>query len=99
MAELKAATPRNVKGCTLLVNEQQSPVISLTPYKMPQSAFRNSPQHGTLEAYDMDAPLPPMPSMPAKYYPFSVGPETIVPNDPFGLNYSLEEAIQVINTL
>ena len=40
-----------------------------------------------------------MPSMPAKYYPFSVGPDTIVPNDPFGLNYTLEEAIQVIDIL
>ena len=31
MAELTAVTPRNVKGCTLLLNEQQAPVISLTP--------------------------------------------------------------------
>ena len=67
MAELKAVTPRNVKGRTLLVNEQPSPVMSLTTYKTPQLAFRNSPQHWTLEAYDMDAPLPPMPSMPARY--------------------------------
>ena len=73
--------------------------MSITPYNTPQSAFRNSPKHVTLEAYDMDAPLPPMPSMPAKYYPFSVGPDTIVPNDPFGLNYTLEEAIQVIDIL
>ena len=40
-----------------------------------------------------------MPSMPAKYYPFSLGPYTIVPNDPFCLNYTLEDAIQVIDTL
>ena len=37
--------------------------------------------------------------MPAKYYQFSVGPDKIVPNDPFGLNYTLKDAIQVIDTL
>ena len=47
----------------------------------------------------MDAPIPPMPRMPGKYYPFSVGPEMFVPNDPFGLNYTLEDAIHVIDTL
>ena len=73
--------------------------MPLTPYKTPQSAFRNSPQHGTLEAYDMDAPIPPMPSMPAKYYRFSEGPDTIVRNIPFGLKYKLEDAIKVIDTL
>ena len=92
-------TPHNVKGSILLFNEQPSPVMSLNPYKTPQSAFRNSPQHGTLEAYDKYAPLPPMPRMPEKYYPFSEGLGTIVPNDSLGLNYTLEDAIQVIYKL